>query len=435
MDRILVIDDSLEVLCIVENTLTRRGYQVLTARDGESGLRTARQVLPQLIILDVRMPQMDGYQVCRILRSERHTANIPILFLTGKSAIDDLEAGFEVGGADYLPKPFFVRELVARVESLVRRSREHIEAHPGTKLPGRGAFDHNLAERIQAALPFAVGYVDLDNFKAFNDTYGFSRGDDAITATADLLDQALSKHGSREDFLGHIGGDDFLFITSPDQVEGVCQYVIREFDQRIRSFYHPDDLSRGYLLQHDRRGRITHYPIMTVSIAVIDSTQRSIQHPALVSQIAAELKHALKQIPKSKYHVDQRSDAKQPVGFHSILMVQPEPAALELLENLATASGRDLIQSSNGAETLLIADRMSLRLIVLPADTALIDTVSLYRLLKQHPRLGTIPVLLLVEAADRRRAEFQSMLSPGDQLLTTPLSPSATTALQELLHS
>jgi DNA-binding response OmpR family regulator len=156
MDKILVIDDSQETLGMVEKTLSQHGYQVITARDGESGLRSANQLLPQLVILDVVMPRMDGYQVCRTLRAERHTAHIPILILTGKSALEDIEAGFDVGASDYLPKPFFARELVARVDSLIRRSRAHLEVHPATLLPGRSAFDQNLAGRIQRAVSHAA---------------------------------------------------------------------------------------------------------------------------------------------------------------------------------------------------------------------------------------------------------------------------------------
>ncbi|HEX9638807.1 MAG TPA: response regulator [Acidobacteriota bacterium] len=434
MNTILVIDDSPEVLAMVENTLTRQGYQVITASDGESGIQAARERQPQLIILDVRLPGMDGFQVCRTLRAERHTAHIPVLFLTGRSAIEDMETGFEVGGADYLPKPFFFRELLARVDSLIRRSREHIEAHPRTMLPGRLAFDQNLTDRIQSGRAFAVGYVDIDNFKAFNDTYGFSRGDDAIALTAVILDQALRKEGNRDDFLGHIGGDDFLLITSPERIEAVCQFVIREFDQTARTLYDPKDLERGYLLQRDRRGRMTYYPIMTVSIAVIDSTRRTIRHPARVSEIAAEIKHALKEIPKSMFHIDQRGDQEAPVGQQSLLLVQPYPGLREQLDPLAAQAGLDVVCSHNGPETLLIIDRMPPRLIVMTGDTALIDSANLYQLLRSQPSLTAVPILLLVDPADPRLSDYQSQMRGGDLLLTTPLETALAAGLQQLLR-
>lgn len=303
--KILVVDDDPNIRELIVETLSEE-FKPIEARDGNEALRLCQEERPDLVILDVMMPDLDGLQVCTRLRNETLTSHIPIILLTAKGMLDDKIKGMETGADDYLTKPFDPLELEARINMHLRRSIRDGEASPLTGLPGNRAIEETIEMRIRAALKFAVCYADLDDFKAYNDRYGFMAGSEVIKLTTQVILESVDKYGDEEDFVGHIGGDDFIVVTEMGRAALITQEIIRLFDARIPDHYEPEDRKKGYIISTDRMGNINKFPIMTISVAIVHNTYRLIDHPGKVAQIAAELKKYAKEMEGSNYVFDRR---------------------------------------------------------------------------------------------------------------------------------
>jgi diguanylate cyclase (GGDEF)-like protein len=304
---ILIADDDLDVASAVEVNLALEGYEVEVAHNGIEALDRARKVQPGLVLLDVVMPGLDGFQVCEALRADPRTLNAAVILLTAKSVATDKLRGFAAGADDYIVKPFEPAELVARVRSVLRRGNQMRDLSPLTRLPGNFRIASELERLVaQPDAQFAVLYADLNDFKAFNDYYGFLRGDEVIKFTARVLTSALAAHKSEHNFAGHVGGDDFVLITHPSVAEAVCVDIIRCFDQGIAGQYDPADVERGYIEIADRRGEVHRYPVTSIAIGVATTTQRPIRTQWEASAIATEVKGHAKRLGSSAYEVDRR---------------------------------------------------------------------------------------------------------------------------------
>lgn len=304
--RILVVDDEDDIRDILNITLSQESYEVIEAINGEEALKMVQQKDPDLIIIDYKMPIMDGREVCRRLKKDLLLRHIPIIMLTGKREVTDKVESIDAGADDYIVKPFEPQELLARIRMMLRRIEIDLEANPLTHLPGNISIMKELQIRIDKNSPFAVAYVDLDKFKSYNDKYGFEHGDEVIRETARILIRAVSELGTPEDFIGHIGGDDFVFITSPQLIEKLCQKVIEDFNKASPEFYTPEDAKNGYIIAHNRQGEMQKFSLVSVSIGVVTNLYRKISHVAEIGEIGAELKAAAKNIEGSSYVVDQR---------------------------------------------------------------------------------------------------------------------------------
>ena len=263
---------------------------------------------PDLVLLDVVMPGIDGFEVCKLLRKDESNNLIPIIMLTAQGNEEDKLAGLELGADDYITKPFNPRELVSRVRNTLLRIDRNRLANPLTGLPGNTEIQSEINYRIAKDIIFSVLYLDVDNFKAYNDVYGFSHGDRAIKLIADILMDNVRTFGSRNDFIGHIGGDDFVVITDPQHADALCENIIKEFDERVPELYSDVDKRAGFISTVNRMGQITQYPIMTLSIAVASNEHRVLRNHLEVGEIAAELKKKAKSIVGSVYLKDRRKD-------------------------------------------------------------------------------------------------------------------------------
>lgn len=309
---ILVADDDADLRDILRSVLEPAGFSVSEASDGQRALETIQQQTPDLVILDYMMPYMTGPQVCSRLRQDVLLRHVPIIMLTGKSEVQDKVDGINAGADDYLIKPFEPKELLARVQMVLRRSSQDLDANPLTRLPGNISIQRELERRLGSREPLAVGYADLDRFKAFNDYYGFKRGDEVILKTAHVLLEASKRHGTPQDFVGHIGGDDFLFITTPQQAPTLCETIIHDFDAAVSQLYDESDLQRGYLLQTNRQGQTNKVPLLSISIALVTNEKQSLTHPGEVAKLGAELKAYAKQFDRSIYVTERRKGAEGP---------------------------------------------------------------------------------------------------------------------------
>lgn len=308
--KVLIIDDDDVARTLISGILRANGrYKIITGENGEDGIRQAKRELPDIIILDIMMPLIDGYQVCKILRENISTRYIPIIMLSAKGGVDNQVQGLEMGADDYVTKPFNHSELVARVDALIRRHELSLDANPLTRLPGNISIERELVRRLSDKCKFAVGYGDLDNFKAFNDKYGFTLGDRLIFETGQIISQAVTPL----DFVGHIGGDDFVFITIPEKVDKICRTIIKRFDRAIPKYYDEQSRAQGYIESETRNGELQRFPLVSISIAIVTNLERNFTHFAEISVIGAELKKYLKAMSGSKYLVDRRKPKSQPI--------------------------------------------------------------------------------------------------------------------------
>ncbi len=310
--RILVIEDDTKLRFIIARQLSDAkdaAYEVRTAEDGIKGLEEVRLDPPDLILLDVMMPGMDGYEVCRRLKANPLTSRIPIIFLTAKATFEDRLHGLELYADDYVTKPWAQAELLFRVRNQLRTRRAQLQSNALTGLPGNVLIEGELTRRIANDEKFGFLFIDLDHFKAYNDYYGYARGDTVIRFVASLLAEQIGSFGGPGDFVGHIGGDDFVVITAPERGMAIADAVKEEFDGRIRALYDVEDLKRGYItVLSSRQGGVTNFEVMSITILVVSNVGRNIQHSAQVSDIAKELKKLGKATKGSVVFPDRRSD-------------------------------------------------------------------------------------------------------------------------------
>jgi diguanylate cyclase (GGDEF)-like protein len=290
-ERVLVVEDEPNIREIINFNLENWGYEVLQANDGETALAMAEEYSPDLILLDLMIPKLDGIEVCRRLKKGFWTSRIPIIMLTARKEVKDKVRGMEAGADDYITKPFSREELEARVKMVLSRTRSQRERNPLTGLPGQIAFQQRVEELLADAKPFAMLYIDLDGFKGFNDYYGYARGDEVIKLMAEVMVEAVGRHGSPEDFVGHIGGDDFTAITSVPEAQEISEAIIAEFGNRVKSLFAPEDVARGYFETIDRQGQSQKYPCeIDVTIAVVPNEQGQYASYVQMVDVATEVK-------------------------------------------------------------------------------------------------------------------------------------------------
>lgn len=305
--KILTIDDDPDILDVLKLTLAE-GYDVIQAGNGEAGLKMVHQKIPDLIICDYMMPVMNGPEFCRNVKKDILLSHIPVIMLTGKGEVRDRINGIEAGVDDYMIKPFSPDELLARIKMILRRTNRSLDASPLTHLPGNTTIMDELQMHIESGKAFAVGYADLDKFKEYNDKYGFEKGDAVIRETARILIKCVRDTGGPLTFIGHVGGDDFVFITDDEMIEKTCQSIINEFDKKIPSFYNEEDLKRGYILGADRQGKEQKFGLLCISICIVSNVHQKITHVAQIAEIGAELKKFAKSFEKSNYVRNKRKD-------------------------------------------------------------------------------------------------------------------------------
>lgn len=304
--KILIIDDTEFMTKLISDILTNADYDVVTASNGPDGIQKVREEKPDLVILDVIMPGMDGYQVCKILREDESNNLMPIIMLTAHDNEDDKLTGLELGADDYIIKPFNGRELVSRVRNTLKRIDRNRWANPLTGLQGNIEIQTEINQRIAKAQLFSVIYADLDNFKAYNDVYGFASGDRAIKLTADIILDSVHQYGNQGDFVGHVGGDDFVVVSTPEKAENICQVIINDFDQKIKSLYCDEDVARGYIVTSNRQGQVMKFPLISISLAIVTNEARDLVSHIQIAEIAAELKKKAKSMHGSTYVKDRR---------------------------------------------------------------------------------------------------------------------------------
>ena len=314
-EHILVVDDDPDVRVFLEVTLDVAGYGLSFATNGEEAVACAVEEQPDLILMDVMMPQVDGFEAVRRLRQDGRVSHIPVILVTAKAQGVDKVEGLAAGADDYVTKPFDPQELVARVEATLRRAQQMRTTSPLTGLPGNARIEQELARRIEGNEKFAMLYADLNQFKAYNDHYGFMRGDDVIRGLADVIVEVVAEFGGGDTFVGHIGGDDFILVTGADQYEPIAQGICERFDERAPEFYDDQDLGTGYIEVADRQGNIRRFGLVSVSIGIAHNLRRVFTHQSQPVAVATEMKSYAKQASDgmSNWAVDRRREGERPL--------------------------------------------------------------------------------------------------------------------------
>ncbi len=277
------------------------------AEDGAQAVEVIADWRPDLVLLDVMMPHMDGFAVLDHIRGNFETSNIPVIMLTAKGEVSDKVRGLRGGANDYMIKPFDQDELLLRVSNLLNSSQREREANPLTGLPGNQAIERETVDRITSGADFGFMYIDIDRFKSFNDYYGFRRGDDAISYLANILVQCSRNYGSASDFIGHVGGDDFVLITEPWCAEELGRQIIEVFDVGMMDLHDDKDVEKGFLQVEGRGGEIKRFPLITLTVALVADAKHRFLHPAQLSDTMAELKRYGKTMKSSVLVVERRT--------------------------------------------------------------------------------------------------------------------------------
>jgi diguanylate cyclase (GGDEF)-like protein len=304
---VLVVDDDPFIARLLEIELKASGYDVRVANDGQRALEMAREQCPELVLADVMMPNMDGFELTRRLRQDPRTATVSVIMLTARGLSADKLEGFAVGADDDIVKPFDTPELLARIRGVLRRAKEMRQQSPLTGLPGNVRIEEVIEERVRAGARFAILYADLDYFKAFNDHYGFMRGDQVIQFTGRLIQDTGAEAGGPETFVGHVGGDDFVLVCEADEAEAVADLIVRRFDAAVPDLYDAEDRERGSISVTNRRGEIQEFPFLSISIGIATTARRTFGHFAEAVAIATEMKTFTKATVGSSWAVDRRT--------------------------------------------------------------------------------------------------------------------------------
>ncbi len=307
--RVLIADDQTELLYLMKEMIEAAGFEVFTANDGVEAMTTVFECSPDIIVLDYNMPRKDGLEVAEDLKNNPLFAHIPIIIVTGAGDKKTKMKGLGMGIDDYLIKPVDTEELIARIRMILKRNKQVLDTNPLSKLPGNPSIQARVEREIQKGGEFAVLYLDLNNFKAYNDTYGFEAGDRILKATANLLVKLTIQNENSEDFIGHIGGDDFIVVTDYARSEELAKRIVSAFDEIAPSFYSKADRERGHIISTDRQGNIKNFPFLSIAIGIVHNHTRPLASFAHVSNIGTELKKGAKRTDnKSNYIMDRRKD-------------------------------------------------------------------------------------------------------------------------------
>ena len=285
--RLLVVEDDVDIANMLKIYFTGLQYEVDVANRGSDALEKTRHVLPHLIVLDIMLPDIDGYEVCRNLRTNTRTSHIPVIFLTQKDERSDKLQGLELGADDYITKPFDIEELKLRVMGAIRRSERESLTDPRSGLPAGRLIEEQL-RRIIREESWALLDIRVNNFESFRDVYGFVAGDDVLRFTAMMIGEVVDEVGSSSDFIGHAGGDNFIVITKDERATALKQRLKGRFAEEVLTHYNFIDRQQGFIQAPKSYGGMEKVPFMTFSIGVVSPSQQSFADIREITELAAE---------------------------------------------------------------------------------------------------------------------------------------------------
>jgi PleD family two-component response regulator len=285
--RLLVVEDDADIANMLKIYFGSMDYEVDIASRGGLALEKTRTVLPHLIVLDIMLPDINGYEVCRQLRTNTRTSHIPVIFLTQKDERSDKLQGLELGADDYITKPFDIEELKLRVQGAIRRSERESLTDPRSGLPAGRLIEDQL-RRIIRQDDWSLLDLRINAFGAFSDVYGFVAGDDVLRFTAMLLSEVVDELGNPSDFIGHSGGDSFIIITKYESANTLRERIKTRFADEVQTHYNFMDRMQGYIQVPRPDGGMVRVPFMTVAVGMVSPREQYFSDIREITELAAE---------------------------------------------------------------------------------------------------------------------------------------------------
>jgi GGDEF domain-containing protein len=294
---------------VVEGWLLGLGLPVVPVSSEEDLLALTLRGRPRVVVFDARREAEaeSVYSAIRRIKSDSYAAVVPCVLVSG-AGDPAFSAAFRAGADEVIRDGVGDEEARIRLDSMLRRSDRDLVVHPSTRLPGAVEIEAEVTRRLKHGAPFAMCYADLDHFKEYNDRYSYHDGDRCIRILAKVLHDVVKGLCRDTGFVGHIGGDDFIFVIPLADVPEVCGEIVFVFDTLIPYQYSEQDRRAGYFFGKDRRGQLHRVPLMTVSIGVVTNERRTFTHAAQMSELATEMKSYAKTLPGSVYTIDRRTD-------------------------------------------------------------------------------------------------------------------------------
>ncbi len=285
--RLLVVEDDPDISNMLRIYFAGLGYDVDVAQRGSDALEKTRHVMPHLIVLDIMLPDIDGYGVCRTLRMNTRTSHIPVIFLTQKDERSDRLQGLELGADDYITKPFDIEELKLRVQNAIARSERESLTDPQSGLPAGRLIEDHLRKLIRQK-GWAYMDIRINHFEPFKDVYGFIAGNDVLRFTGMMLGEVVDELGASNDFIGHAGGDNFIILTTEDKAQAIRQRLKARFAEEVLAHYNFMDRQQGYILAPDKNGEMRQAPLMTIAIGIVSPSTHVFADIREITELAAD---------------------------------------------------------------------------------------------------------------------------------------------------
>ena len=285
--RLLIVEDDFDISNMLRIYFSGQGYEVDVAPRGQDALQKTRQTIPHLIVLDIMLPDIDGYEVCRNLRMNTRTSHIPVIFLTQKDERSDKLQGLELGADDYITKPFDIEELKLRVQNAIARAERESLTDPRSGLPSGRLIEEQL-RRIIRIDGWVFMDIRINNFNPFKEAYGFVAGDDVLRFTAMTLNEVVDKFGTSDDFIGHAGSDNFIIISTEEKADTIKDQIKSRFSEEVLTHYSFMDREQGYIITTNDEGQQEQTPLMTIGIGMVSPSQFHFADIREITELAAE---------------------------------------------------------------------------------------------------------------------------------------------------
>jgi PleD family two-component response regulator len=286
--RLLIVEDDYDISNMLRIYFSSQGYDVETALRGSDALEKTRASMPHLIVLDIMLPDIDGYEVCRNLRTNTRTSHIPVIFLTQKDERSDRLQGLELGADNYITKPFDIEELKLYVQNAIARSERESLTDPQTGLPAGRLIEDELRKMIRQRKGWSFMDLRVNFFEAFKDVYGFIAGNDVLRFAAMLIGEVMDELGTPNDFVGHAGGDNFIIISTEDAAPAIRQRLKVRFKEEVLSHYNFMDRQQGFILAPDESGKIQQTPLMSLAVGAVSPSTHMFADIREITELAAE---------------------------------------------------------------------------------------------------------------------------------------------------
>jgi diguanylate cyclase (GGDEF)-like protein len=304
---IVIIDDDGEVINLAKTIFTHeREFNFVHASSEKLDMKEALDTIPDLIIINGDNLKNDLFHVCEIIRRDKDNSITPVI-VTSKNKDEEFRIKVLKKSIEYyIPKPLHKGFFYYTIKNLARLIYSNRGSSPLTGLPGNVQIEAELKRRIASKKPYAVIYMDLDNFKAYNDSYGFMNGDEVIKYTSSVIQDSIEKYGGRNDFIGHIGGDDFVAVVDYENARKISTDIVKSFDKGIVEFFNEEDLKKGGIELPNRKGKIEKFPITSISVAMISNKYKKYKTPLEIGEDGALVKKKAKAIEGSTFIEDRR---------------------------------------------------------------------------------------------------------------------------------